>query len=49
MHSAPAETSSATRVHVGLRVRGVVQGVGFRPTVHRLATAPLIPDTTTTR
>ena len=28
---------SATRARLGLRISGVVQGVGFRPFVHRLA------------
>ncbi|MGH9056204.1 MAG: acylphosphatase, partial [Acidimicrobiales bacterium] len=33
-----AVTSAASRVRQRVRVQGVVQGVGFRPYVHRLAT-----------
>lgn len=39
MRARAAAASDATRVRVGLRVRGTVQGVGFRPSVYRLAAA----------
>jgi hydrogenase maturation protein HypF len=37
--SAPDHISTSTQVRWGVRVRGTVQGVGFRPTVYRIAQA----------